>query len=170
MKRVYSCKFTIYLSFSGIILFSAAMILGLSLMINDIQNGNSDTAIVYSLLSLFFIGIIALCVFELNREGYRIEYDADSKTVSRKGFICGYKFEIKSCDIKEILLVSFPRETTFYVLVDPINTKFDGGSKKSFIRIEKNEKNHNFIKQFWDKPIKEIKNYSDLFIKDSENN
>ena len=31
--------------------------------------------------------------------------------------------------------------------------------KKSYIKIEKNSKNENFIKQFWDKPIKEYKTY-----------
>ena len=57
-------------------------------------------------------------------------------------------------DIKEIIITSFPKETEYYVLIDSTNTKYVGGYKKSFIRIEKNKKNQDFIKQFWNKPIK----------------
>lgn len=68
--------------------------------------------------------------------------------------ICGYKFQVKIDDIQDIIIAEFPKETTYYVFIDSYNTKFEGGSKKSFIRIEKNDKNLKFITQFWDKPIK----------------
>ena len=89
----------------------------------------------------------------LNRFGYKITYNEDERTIQRKGFICGYKYIVKIEDIKNIVTATFPKETTYYVIIDSHNTKYDGGSKKSFIRIEKNEDNLKFIKQFWDKPI-----------------
>ena len=110
--------------------------------------------IVYSVLFVEFSCFISLLLLMLNRFGCKIIYNEEEKMIIRKGFICGYKYQLKIEDIKEIIIASFPKETTYYVLIDYTNTKYDGGSKKSFIRIEKNEKNQSFIKQFWDKPIK----------------
>ena len=76
----------------------------------------------------------------LNRLGCTIIYNEKEKTIIRKGFICGYKYIVKIEDIKDIVVATFPKETTYYVLIDSYNTKYDGGYKKSFIRIEKNEK------------------------------
>ena len=90
----------------------------------------------------------------LNRFGCKIIYNEEKRIVIRKGFICGYNYQLKIEDIKEIIITSFPKETEYYVLIDSTNTKYVGGYKKSFIRIEKNKKNQDFIKQFWNKPIK----------------
>ena len=110
--------------------------------------------LVSSVLLVGFICFVSLIGLMLNRFGYKIIYNADERTIVRKGFICGYKYIVKIEEIQDIVIASFPKETTYYVIIDPYNTKYDGGSKKSFIRIEKNENNLKFIKQFWDKPIK----------------
>ena len=64
----------------------------------------------------------------------------------------GYK--VRARDKRFVIAYRNWKDTYYYVIVDLYNTKYDGGSKKSFIRIEKNENNLKFIKQFWDKPIK----------------
>ena len=118
---------------------------------------------VYSILLFVNLCFTSLSFLILNRLGCQIIYNENEKILIRKGFICGYKYQLKTEDIRDIIIATFPKETTYFVLLDSVNTKYDGGSKKSFIRIEKIEKNYNFIKQFWDKPMKEYKQYSDLF-------
>lgn len=154
MKKVYSNRIIIYFSIFGILFFSIIAIVCVFSLINSIINNQINMIIVYSVLFVEFSCFISLLLLMLNRFGCKIIYNEEEKMIIRKGFICGYKYQLKIEDIKEIIIASFPKETTYYVLIDYTNTKYDGGSKKSFIRIEKNEKNQSFIKQFWDKPIK----------------
>ena len=154
MKKVYSCRFIIYLSFFGIVLFSFPTIVSVFYLFNSIINYQTNMIMVYFGLIVGFSCFIFLFLLMLNRFGCKIIYNEEEQIIIRKGFICGYKYQLKIDDIKEIIIATFPKETTYYVIVDLYNTKYDGGSKKSFIRIEKNESNLKFIKQFWDKPIK----------------
>ncbi len=159
MKSVYSNRTTIYLSIIGLLIFSSAMIICIFSLIDNIMN-NQPIMIIINSISLFvFVCFIVLFLFILNRFGCKILYDEDEKQIIRKGFICGYKYQLKIEDIKEIIVATFPKKTTYYVLIDSYNTKYDGGYKKSFIRIEKNKKNQKFIRQFWNKPIKTINLY-----------
>ena len=154
MKRVYSNRVIIYLSFFGLVFFSISSIMCVFPLINNIINSQTNMIIVFSVLFVGFICFISLFLFMLNRFGCKIIYNEEKQIIIRKGFICGYIYCLKIEDIKEIIIASFPKETTYYIFIDSYNTKYDGGSKKSFIRIEKNEKNLEFIKQFWNKPIK----------------
>ena len=154
MKRVYSNMFFIYLSIFGIVFFSIAAIICVFLSINSILNNQTNMIIANLILLVGFVCFIFLTMLVLNRCGCKVIYDEKRKTIIRKGFIFGYKYELKIEDIQEITIISLPRDAVYYVFIDTINTKYDGGSKKSFIRIEKNENNLKFIKQFWDKPIK----------------
>ena len=154
MKKVYSNRVIIYFSIFGIVFFSIAAIICVFLLINSILNNQTNMIIVSSVLLVGFICFVYLYGLMLNRFGYKIIYNAEERTIMREGFFCGYKYILKIEDIQDIVIAFFPRETTYYVIIDSYNTKKDGGSKKSFIRIEQNEKNLKFIKQFWDKPIK----------------
>ena len=154
MKKVYSNRVIIYFSIFGIGFFSIAAIICVFLLINSILNNQTNMIIVSSVLLVGFSCFIFLFLLMLNRFGCKIIYNEEEQIIIRKGFICGYKYQLKIDDIKEVIIATFPKETTYYVIVDLYNTKYDGGSKKSFIRIEKNENNLKFIKQFWDKPIK----------------
>ena len=154
MKKVYSCRFIIYLSFFGIVLFSFPTIVSVFYLFNSIINHQTNMIMVYLGLIVGFSCFIFLFLLMLNRFGCKIIYNEEEQIIIRKGFICGYKYQLKIDDIKEVIIATFPKETTYYVIIDPYNTKYDGGSEKSFIRIEKNENNLKFIKQFWDKPIK----------------
>lgn len=154
MKKVYSCRFIIYLSFFGIVLFSFPTIVSVFYLFNSILNNQTNMIMVYLGLIVGFSCFIFLFLLMLNRFGCKIIYNEEEQIIIRKGFICGYKYQLKIEDIQDIVIATFPKETIYYVIIDPYNTKYDGGSKKSFIRIEKNENNLKFIKQFWDKPIK----------------
>lgn len=154
MRKVYSCRFVIYLSLFGIVFFSFPTIIFIFYLFDSIVNHKTNLIVAWLGLIIVSSCFIFLYLFMLNRLGCKIIYNEKEKTIIRKGFICGYKYIVKIEDIKEIIIASFPKETTYYVFIDSINTKYAGGFKKSFIRIEKNEKNLKFIKQFWNKPIK----------------
>ena len=154
MKKVYSNRFIIYFSIFGIVFFSIVSIICVFLLINSMLNNQTNIIIVSSVLLVGFICFVFLLGLMLNRFGYKIIYNVDERIIMRKGFICGYKYQLKIEDIQDVIIATFPKETIYYVIIDSYNTKYDGGSKKSFIRIEKNENNLKFIKQFWDKPIK----------------
>lgn len=151
-NKVYSSKFAAIFSLIFMSLFIVIELINVYLLISDIINKND--ILFEIIMTIGFLPFIILLGFVANRFGYLIIYDSVNNTLSRRGLICGYKFEIRVDDIQDIIIATFPKETTYYVIVDPHNTKYDGGSKKSFIRIEKNEKNLKFIAQFWDKPIK----------------
>ena len=154
MKKVYSCRFIIYLSFFGIVLFSFPTIVSVFYLFNSIIKYQTNMIMVYLGLIVGFSCFIYLFLLMLNRFGCKIIYNEEEQIIIRKGFICGYKYQLKIDDITEIIIASVLWETTYYVFIDSINTKYNSGYKKSFIRIEKNDKNLKFIKQFWDKPIK----------------
>ena len=153
MKKVYSNRILICFSFLGIIFFSIVDFISVFLFIDSITNVQTNVIIVYLIMVIEFTFFVSLFFFILNRFGCKILYNANEGVIKRKGFICGYEYQLKIEDIKEVIIATFPKETTYYVIVDLYNTKYDGGSKKSFIRIEKNENNLKFIKQFWEKPI-----------------
>ncbi len=163
MKKVYSGKTIICISLFGIVLLSIAIIVSAVSLILSISAGEMNIVIVDVVLIVGYFIFLLLFIFTLNRFGYKIMYESSSNTIYRKGFICGYRYKLKVDDINDIILVTFPKETTYFVLIDSYNTKYDGGTKGSFIRIEKTEKNYEFINQFWNKPIKEYKEYAELF-------
>ena len=163
MKKVYSNKTVVYMSIFGIALVAVFIICSIVALISEVLNGENNLAFVYGVLTVGSFLFLVMFLFILNRLGYKVIYDNDKKVIYRKVFICGYLYELKVEDIKEVITVTFPMEADFYVLVDSVNTKYDGGSKNSFIRIEKKKENYDFIKQFWDKPITIYRKYAELF-------
>lgn len=159
MKRVYSSKITIFFSFFCIVIFSAILIFSTVELISGALQGKMNIVFVGLVVIIGCIGFIFLSAITLNRCGYKVIYDRENNIIYREGFICGYKCHVNVDDIKEIIIAPFPREDTYYVLVDSVNKRYDGGFKDSFIRIEKTERNREFIKQFWNKPIEEYKDY-----------
>ena len=156
MKMVYSYKFAIYISLFGIALFTTTLIVCICGAIFSVSHSQMNLVIVYLIVSIGFALFDILSLFALNRLGCKVIYDPNNNIVYRKGFICGYQHKIKVDDILKIVIATFPKETTYYILVEPYNNNLDGISKKSFIKIEKNEDNYKFIMQFWDKPFETI--------------
>lgn len=151
-NKVYSSKFASFFSLIVICILMVIEIVNICLLINDIINKNN---ILFEIIMIIgFLPFVILILFYANRFGYIVVYDSKNNILRRKGLICGYKSQVKIDDIKDIIIATFPKETTYYIFIDSNNIKYDGGSKNSFIRIEKNDKNLNFIRQFWNKPIK----------------
>lgn len=151
-NKVYASKFVVIFSLIFICIFIFIEIVNVYSLISKIIHQKD---ILFEIIMIFgLIPFIILFGFFANRFGYLVIYDNVNNTLSRRGFICGYKYQVKIDDIQDIIVATFPKETTYYVFIDSHNSKCDGGYKTSFIRIEKTSKNYEFIKQFWDKPIK----------------
>ena len=102
MKKVYSCRFIIYLSFFGIVLLSFPTIVSVFYLFNSIINSQTNMIMVYLGLIVGFSCFIFLFLLMLNRFGCKIIYNEEEQIIIRKGFICGYKYQLKIDDIKEV--------------------------------------------------------------------
>lgn len=161
MKRVYSDKTAI-----GLLVFCLIVCIGfgcfcIAVMIPSIRTGEQNLAILAAIVGCFFLMIAVLTVCILNRAGCKVIYDPDKNMLYRKGLWWGYNYQLKVEEIKEIVIVFLPREDIYYVLLDSVNTKYEGWSKKSYIKLRETKENQIFIRQFWDKPIKEYRTYDD---------
>ena len=151
-NKVYSSKFAASFSLISIIVFTITEIANLYFLISNLISG--EDVLFEIIMFVGFLPFLLLYLFMGNRFGYIVTYDAEKNTIYRKGLIFGYKYQIKVDDIQDIVIATFPKETTYYILIDPYNKKYEGGYKESFIRIEKNDENLKFIMSFWNKPIK----------------
>ena len=153
MKQVYSSKTTIGLLSFCLIVSIGVVCFGAVVMIANFRTGEMNLAIIVTIVECFFLMVVALTVCVLNRAGCKILYDPDKKMLYRKGLWWGYKYELKVEDIKEIIVVFLPQDGTYYLLLDPYNSKYESYYTKSCIRLRDTKENLEFIKQFWDKPI-----------------
>ena len=114
MKKVYSCKFFIYVSMFGIALLSAISIVCIFFVVKATVNNKTNEIIAFSIPTLVCVCFIPLAFTSLNRLGCRVIYNAKERTIQRKGFICGYEYQLKIEDIKEIVVVSFHQDSTYF--------------------------------------------------------
>ena len=162
IKKKYSSKIMLFLTIIGMVLTGASAIATASQLTFALIDTNASHIVVYAILSLCFLAFFVFFFLAGNRYAHKIIFDPKINTVARQGLFFGYRYMVRVEDIKEVIVVDFPFEGEYYVLVDSVNQKYDGGSKKSFIRIEKRQENDEFLKQFWDKPI-EHREYDELF-------
>lgn len=159
VKKIYSNKSVIYFSIFGIVFISIIMILSIISLMSNVEETTNNILMIIALI-LIYLFFLVLFVFSLNKFGYKVIYDSNKKVISKKGFIFGHEYQIKLEDIKEVAVLSLPKETAYYVLTDSKDDK-----QESFIKIKKTKKNEIFVKQFWDKSIKEYEDYEELFNK-----
>lgn len=166
MKKIYAFKIVVYLSLFCI-LFCLICSLGcIYYVVFCALANNFGGAMCFSVSSLLFMFFVIFCIFLLNRGGCKVMYDSTEHIIVRKGYICGYEYKVRVDDIREIISVPDPRLGIYYILVDLSGTeqdywKYFGIGKDSFIQIRKTDENDAFIKQFWDKPIKNME-YADF--------
>ena len=160
MRKTYSRKSMIGLCFlvEAFSVFALVAIIYFSILyfssLQRIDIGAFVIGISFGLVLMIFAALLVIGVFMLNRGCCKVIYDSDTQTIYRKGFICGYKYELKVENIKEIFVAPLPRDCTCFVIVDDVNYQYEL-TKKSFIQLQKTKYNHTFIKQFWNKPITE---------------
>ena len=170
VKKIYASMTGVYVTLFGCLIFLFFTILCISVIIFETIVNELNFLWIDFVFVAFFSFCVSACVFFLNRCGCQVIYDSGEDVITRRGFICGFGYQLKVEDIKEIISVQPPRSGVVYILVDSSKTEYDGFlkysglSKKSFIQIDKNDKSKEFIEQFWDKPIKDMQ-YVDLFRK-----
>lgn len=155
MKKVYSSKLSVYFLLFGIMLLFALGVLSIVLMIANSKDGDSSGVTVYLVCFLIDLLCIGLLMLVLNRYGCKVWFDRDTYEVRRQGFFCGYSYRLRVSDIEDVVVVTVKHDATYYILLDKVNSKYEGGSNESYIRLEYTPENKVFIQQFWDKTIRE---------------
>jgi len=155
MKKIYSSKKAVYLLLVGIMILMAFGIL--SIVMLSIQKSANNTAGVTAYLICFCIDVLCLLFlsFVLNRLGCKIWFDRDTYEIRRQGFFFGYEYRLRVSDIQDVVVVTVQNDAVYYILLDKVKSKYEGGSNESYIRFECTPENKNFIRQFWDKTIRE---------------
>ena len=151
IRKVYSSKIEAVVSIFCIVLLASFMIVSICNLINGFAQ--SEDIIEYIAEIIIFSFLISLCILWGNREAYTVTYNHKEKMLYRRGFFFGYKYQLKVEDIEEVVIGTFYREGTYYILVDPYNNRYDACYKKSFIRLQATDKNREFIELFWHRPI-----------------
>ena len=151
IKKVYAHKGIAVCSIVFIVIYMMIEVAAICALINRLTN--NDDIFLESLAVIVFSFFLWLSFFGGNRMGNTVTYNRKEKTLYRKGLFFGYKYQLKVEDIEDVVIGTFYRDGTYYILVDPYNNRYDGCYKKSFIRLEANDKNREFIELFWHRPI-----------------
>ena len=152
-KRVYSNKTTIGILAFCLLVCIGIMCLSVVLMITNVRAGEWNIVILAMVAGCVFLAVTGLTVWILNRAGCRIIYDPDQHMLYREGLWGGYKYQLKAEEITGIVVVFLPQDDTYYLLLDPYQTRLKGYSSNAFIRLKETPENMEFIRYFWDKPI-----------------
>ena len=151
IKKAYSSKSAAVFTMVFLVVFAVIEVVFIGALINElIENGTVHDNLI---AVIGFASYLALLIFLGNRSAYTVTYNRKEKTLYRKGLFFGYKYQLKVEDIEDVVIGTFYRDGTYYILVDPYNNRYDGCYKKSFIRLEANDKNREFIELFWHRPI-----------------
>jgi hypothetical protein len=151
IKKVYSSKFEGALSIFCTVLFTILEIVCICALIDG--HVKNEAILTYLIGAIYLALLIPLYIFLGNRSAYTVTYNHKEKMLYRKGFFFGYEYQLKVEDIEDVVIGTFPRQGRYYILVDPYNNRYDSCHKKSFIRLQANDKNREFIELFWHRPI-----------------
>ena len=153
MNKIHSSKFASYFIYLIFFIQIAVTIVCAVNIINAINENNSNRSIISIVILILFTAFFILCYFVFNRLGAIIIYHEENKVLHRKGFLFGYKETLKIEDIIAVKKITFPKDNTYYVLIDNQHTSYESGAKKSFFRIACSKESKEFIEQFWNKPL-----------------
>ena len=122
--------------------------INLAIVLFNNNSSGAITILLFSTISCSFL--LVLSIYVINHIGYKIDYDKNNNMLYRHGFLFGYKSYINIEDIREIVVRFIPKLGEFYDIIDSHHTSIGSSSKNAFFRIQKNNKNLLFIRQFWD--------------------
>ncbi len=155
-KVFVSKRMTITFSIILIVLFICAAII-LYELIYYILNFDAILLILFCIPFIIFSTLFILCLILLNKVCCLIYYNKEVNKLYRKGLFFGFKSEIQISDIKEVETITIYRECDYIVIKDTTKNTYNSMSKNSYFKIEDNEDNMKFIRQFWFGPIVEKK-------------
>ena len=125
-------------------------------LVCSIITGDITFAFFWIFMILVFISFTVLIFIGANRLGCTIEYNEEANTVSRKGLFRKFEYSVNVENIKDVIIVFHGRGGYWIELIDNVQCNYDNFYKKSFIGFQLNDKNIEFVKLFWDKPITHI--------------
>ncbi len=152
-NKAFSNKTLLFIFLIASIIFLTIFIYFLVCLILNIINTNKNTIISDIIILCFLFPFLYLFLFCLNRMGCIVYYNEKTNKIGRKGFFFGFKHEVSVLDIKDVVISTMPFETKYIIIVDKKGRSYETLSKLSFIRLKYNQKNLEFIKDFWEKPI-----------------
>lgn len=158
MKKIHRSKFaSSFLIFIFIFHITLTFIF-IKLLFDMIEANNNAGMIAFSIVFILLTAFFIVSYIFLNKFGAIIIYDKDNNVLIRKGYLFGYKSTVKISDISKVVKVTLPSDNTYYVLIDNIHSKYEGGSNKSFYSITCSKESKEFIEQFWDEPLERFYN------------
>ena len=104
----------------------------------------------FPIIMLSFMGcFLVFLLFVINRFSCIVWIDFKNKVIGRKGLFGGFRYQLNVDQIKDVFVVSCPKQGDYIIIADACNQSVEGFSKKSFIRISDKWENREFIKQIW---------------------
>lgn len=153
-NRIYAPKQSKSIFIVGIAFFIFSMILSIFIVALTFSSEDIVASIVLSIIIFSFsISMLISCLFVMNRECGKMWYDTESKEICREGYIKGFRHTVKLENIKDIIIIYVYRAGHYFQLVEEENENYGKTSKKYHILLPLTDKNIEFIKVFWDKPI-----------------
>ena len=150
MEKIHRSKFATHFITFLFILAIAIIVIGIFAIGDMAKKDNTFMVVSFSFAVVVFLAFLALGCFVFNRLGAIIYYDSENRVLIRKGCICGFESRINVDDIKSVEKVTFPREDTFYILIDDKHSKRDGLYTDSYFSITCSKESKEFIEKFWD--------------------
>lgn len=144
MKKIISSKTWLLINLLGTLCFGSVFVYSFYMCMQSVLRKNS-LWIIFFILLLFSLLILTLFLVSLNRLSCIIWYDGTH--IGRKGLLFGFKYQIHLQEIKDIVIVSVPKQGQYIVIIDNSGNNVEGLSKKSYLRFEYTEKNKEFIKR-----------------------
>lgn len=158
MKKIHRSKFASSFLIFTFIVHIAFTFIFIKVVFDMIEANNNAAIIALSIEFILLTAFFIVSYIFFNKVGAIIIYDKDNNVLIRKGYLFGYKSTIKISDILKVEKVTLSRDDTYYVLIDNVHSKYEGGSNKSFYSITCSKESKEFIEQFWDEPLERFYN------------
>ena len=114
IKKVYSSKFEAVLSIFAVVLFTIPEIICIRSLIDALAK--NEDILIYLIGAIIFALLIPLYILLGNRTAYTVTYNRKEKMLYRRGFFFGYKYQLKVEDIEEVVIGTFPKQGTYYIV------------------------------------------------------
>lgn len=121
--------------------------------VSAISENNIAKVFLWIFLLLVFLVISFFICLGTNRLCCTIQYDVETKELSRKGLFGKFEHTVKTENIQDVILTYIYKIGTCIEIIEKENECYTKTSKKHPIRLELNKENVEFVKLFWSKPI-----------------
>ena len=140
-------------------LFFAMIIAGLIFSIvsgiEELVNNRTGQASAYFCLTFCYILFSVYSYFVTDENVYTVYYDSENNVLTKEGLIFNRKRQVNIEYIEKVSIEHIARRGECFFIYGLYKVGHSRALKKSFILLEKNEENEDFIREFWDKPFED---------------